>query len=402
MTRSFDILIAGGGMVGLTVAAILASSEHRDRLNIRVIDAGERPRFDAASDLALRVSAIANGSSRLYATLGVWDRVIAVRACPFREMRVWDARQPVDGPATLHFDAAEFAVPELGSIVENALIQDALLDFLDGAEVELSFQTAIRSLQPVGQRLSVEFDEGRFATPELLIGADGAASLIRRHAGIATIVKHYGQSAFVTHVRPDQRHRHTAWQRFLESGPLALLPLQDGRVSVVWSTTPEEAEAAAVLSDGELGKRLSEASDRVLGSLTASGPRGTFRLQAQHATHYVMPGMALVGDAAHSMHPLAGQGANLGIADAAALAAAVGKAIAAGRHPGDLPVLRRYERARKGANLAMLSFVDGLNRLFSSRSAPLATLRGTGMKLFNRSGPLRRRAVEVALGVIRP
>lgn len=401
MKRTFDILIAGAGMIGLTVAALLARSEQSGRLNIRVIDAGERPRFDANSDVSLRVSAIANGSSRLYSTLGVWDKIVAVRACPFRSMRVWDARRNVEGPATLCFDAAGFAVPELGSIVENVLIQDALLRLLDTTDVDLSFQTTIRSLHAADDRLTVEFDDGQSVTPELVIGADGAASLIRRHAGIATVVRRYGQSAFVTHLMPEKHHGHTAWQRFLESGPVALLPLKDGRVSVVWSTTPEQADEATALPDDELGQRLTETSDWVLGSLTPSGPRGCFPLKAQHATHYVKPGMALVGDAAHSIHPLAGQGANLGIADAAALVNAVCEAIAAGDHPGDLPVLRRYERSRKGENLAMLNFVDGLNRLFSSRSSSLAALRGTGMMLFNRSGPVRKLAVEVALGINR-
>lgn len=401
MKRTFDILIAGAGMVGLTVAALLARSEQSRQLNIRVIDAGERPRFDVRSDVSLRVSAIANGSSRLYSDLGVWDRIVGVRACPFRAMRVWDRRRSVEGPATLRFDADEFAVPELGSIVENVLIQDALLQLLDTTDVDLSFQTAIRSLHAADDRLTVEFDDGHSVTPELVIGADGAASLIRRHAGIATVVRHYGQSAFVTHLRPEKPHGHTAWQRFLATGPLAVLPLADGQVSVVWSTTHEQAEEATALPDDELGRRLSEASDWVLGSLVPSGPRGSFPLKAQHATHYVRPGMALVGDAAHSIHPLAGQGANLGIADATVLADAVCEAIVAGDYPGDLPVLRRYERSRKGANMAMLNFVDGLNRLFSSSSSSVAAVLRTGMMLFNRSGPVRKRAVEVALGVNR-
>jgi 2-octaprenylphenol hydroxylase len=399
MNRRFDILVAGAGLAGLTVAALLAHGEHGSRLNIRVTDAGERPRFDPASEVALRVSAIASGSSHLYAELGVWNRL--ARSCPFRSMRVWDARQPVGGPYTLRFDAAEFGVAELGSIVENVLLQHVLLDFLDFAGVELSFNSAIESLQAADARLTVEFADGTSATPELVIGADGIASLVRRHAGIATVVRHYGQSAFVTHLEPEQPHRYTAWQRFLDTGPVALLPLQDGRVSVVWSTSPDEAGEAVSMPDVQLGERLSAVTDRVLGALAPAGPRASFPLQAQHATHYVKPGMALIGDAAHRIHPLAGQGANLGVADAAVLAAVVGEALAAGEHPGDLPVLRRYERARKGANLVMLGFVDGLNQLFASRSLPVAALRNAGMALFNRSGPVRRRAVEVALGVIR-
>jgi 2-polyprenylphenol 6-hydroxylase len=396
--RPFDIVIAGGGTVGLTAAALLANSGQRDRLNIRVIDAGERPRFDPAAALSLRVSAIASGSARLYAALGVWDKVLSARACPFRGMRVWDAERDADGPATLSFDAAEFGVPELGFIVENALLQDALLRVLDASDVELSFGTPIRSLAAAGDRCDVLFEDGTAARPELLIGADGASSLVRRQAGIGSLVRRYGQAAFVTHLRPERAHSHIAWQRFLPDGPLALLPLSDGRVSIVWSTTPEEAEEAKAMPDDALCARLSEASAQVLGALAPDGPRGSFPLTAQHASRYVTPGMALIGDAAHSIHPLAGQGANLGVADAAALAKAVCGALAAGEHPGDLPALRRYERSRRGANVAMLNFVDGLNRLFASRSPSIGALRNAGMALFNASGPLRKRVVEAALG----
>jgi 2-polyprenylphenol 6-hydroxylase len=313
---------------------------------------------------------------------------------------VWDANRSVDGPETLQFDAAEFALPELGFIVENVLLQDALLKLLDASGVSPGFQTLIESVRPApAARTDVEFAGGEVFRADLVIGADGAASAIRRHAKIAVTSWRYPQSAFVTHLTPERDHLECAWQRFLPSGPLALLPLHDGRVSVVWSTTPEEAQEARAASDEKLGALLTKASDHVLGDLTASGDRATFALKAQYAVRYVTPGMALVGDAAHNIHPLAGQGANLGIADAAMLAQVLGDAVAAGEYPGDLPVLRRYERSRKGANKTMLYFVDTLNRLFSSPSSPASALRGAGMRLFNMSGPVRNRAVAVALGL---
>lgn len=399
MKRAFDVLVAGAGMAGLTVAALLARSELRERLRIRVADARPRPHFDARDDVSLRVSAIAAGSMRLFESLGVWERISAVRACAFDGMRVWDAGADVESPGTLRFDAAEFGVAELGSIVENALLQDALLAVLDASAVELAFDTRISTLRPIGDRFEVTFEDGTTAQPEVLVGADGASSLVRAQARIGSYVRQYGQAAFVTHVRPERGHEHIAWQRFLREGPLALLPLSDGRVSIVWSTTPAEAEAALALPDDTLGELLSDKSDRVLGALTPDGPRGSFPLRAQHAARYVSAGMALVGDAAHGIHPLAGQGANLGIADAAALAGTIGAAVAAGEHPGDLPVLRRYERSRKGANALMLNFVDALNRLFTASSAPVSALRRTGMALFNHSGPVRRQAVRTALGL---
>jgi 2-octaprenylphenol hydroxylase len=321
------------------------------------------------------------------------------RACPYRDMRVWDAFGSVEGPETLHFDAAEFAVPQLGFIVENILIQDALLTALAATSVSVNYATRIKSVQKSGNRYVVEYGDGQTMKPELLIGADGAASFVRNSAGITVKSWMYSQTGFVTHLQPEASHQNTAWQRFLKNGPVALLPLSDGRVSTVWTTTPEQAEELKVATDDQLAALLTDATDGVLGKLEVAGPRGAFPLKSQHANRYVLAGLALVGDAAHAVHPLAGQGANLGLADARVLADAIAGAVAGGEYPGDLPVLRRYERARKVANKSMLHFIDGLNRLFSNESAPLARLRGVGMALFNKSGPIREFAVQVALGI---
>lgn len=399
MKRQFDIVIVGAGMVGLTLANLLAQSERHDALNILLIDAGRKPAFAADRDVSLRVSAIASGSTELLARIGVWDDIVNTRACPYRNMRVWDAPGNVEGPETLCFDAAEFAVPQLGFIVENVLIQGALLKHLESSAVTVRFETPITSLNKVGDRYEVELAGGELLASDLLIGADGAASFVRTSAAIGITAWQYSQTAFVTHLQPEKSHRNTAWQRFLKTGPIGLLPLIDGRVSTVWSTTAAQAAAALDASDEQLQVMLTNATDNVLGKLTPSGPRGSFPLKAQHADQYVLPGLALVGDAAHAVHPLAGQGANLGLADAETLASVITAALAANENPGDLPTLRKYERARKGANQTMLHFIDGLNRLFSNDSTSLARLRGTGMRLFNRSGPIRARAVQVALGI---
>ena len=177
-----------------------------------------------------------------------------------------------------------------------------------------------------------------------------------------------------------------------------MLPLDDGRISVVWSTTTDAVDRAMAADDSELGELLTFAADDVLGELTVAGPRGAFPLCARHAEHYVLPGVALIGDAAHAIHPLAGQGANLGLQDAVTLAGVLEAAAAGGEYPGDRPVLRRYERARKGANATMLHFMTGLNRLFTTDSALVRELRTTGMQLFNNSGPVREYMVGVALG----
>lgn len=396
MIRTYDIVIAGAGMVGSSAACLLASNE---QLRITIVDAGKKPVFDPDADVSLRVSAIAPGSVELLSRIGAWQGIAARRVCPFRDMRVWDASGSVEGPETLRFGAAEFAVAELGFIVENLLIQHALLEQLESTSVSICFDTAMRSVKRSDGRFTVELETGEILKPDLLIGADGARSFVRGSAGIAIRSWPYAQKAFVTHLRPELSHRNTAWQRFLRQGPIGLLPLADGRISIVWSTTPELAAEALELSDEELSARLTEVTDRALGRLAVAGPRGAFPLQAQHAAEYVQPGLALIGDAAHTVHPLAGQGVNLGFADADELARVIAGALAKDENPGDLPTLRRYERARKGANRTMLRFVDGLNRLFSNESRPLARLRGVGMLLFNRSGPLRDRAVQTALGL---
>jgi 2-octaprenylphenol hydroxylase len=396
--KRFEVVIVGGGMTGLTVAALLARGDAADALKLTVIDAAPRPRFDPGQDVALRVSAIAAGSVDIFDALGAWDAIVNTRACPYEHMRVWDGADDPEGPSTIRFDADEFAVAQLGFIVENVLIQDAILRVLDRSDVNLRFDSPIRAIEHADKACRVQLEDGRELDADLLVGADGARSFVRESAGIAMMRRPYAQTAFVTHLRPEIPHGATARQRFLDDGPLGMLPLADGRISVVWSTTAENARLAMRAGDDELGAMLTEASDDVLGVLTAAGPRGTFPLCAQHARNYVLPRLALIGDAAHAVHPLAGQGANLGLADASALSAVIEEAIRKGEHPGDRPVLRRYERARKGANATMLHLMTGLNQLFAAGSPTIGELRRAGMRLFNVSGPLRERAVRVALG----
>ena len=397
MNKRFNVAIVGGGIAGLTLAAKLAAGSCSDALDITLVDASPRPRFSPDDDVALRVSAIATGSAQLLESVAAWKHVSRVSA--YDRMRVWDESDAPDGAATLRFDAAEFAVPQLGFIVENVLLQDAVLQQLESTRVSLRFDSAIRSLRQAGRQYRLELDDGDDILADLVVGADGARSFVRSAAGIETHRWPYGQTAFVTHLEPENSHRSTAWQRFLADGPLGILPLADGRVSVVWSTSPDQARRAKEADDEELGRMLTLASDHVLGELRVAGPRGTFPLAAQHVKRYVLPRIALIGDAAHAIHPLAGQGANLGLQDAAELADVVDAALQKGLHPGDLPVLRRYERARKGANATMLHFMTGLNRLFTTDSRVVAEIRTAGMRVFNRSGPIRERAVKVALGV---
>ena len=382
MSKTCKVLVVGAGVTGLTAAALLAQSRHASGLQITVVDAAPRPVFDPSTDVALRVSAMAQGSVQLLDAIGAWQHVLETRASPYESMRVWDESIEPDSRGALQFEAAEFAVPQLGFIVENLLIQHALLAVLDKLDVELRFNTPVD-----------KFDA------DLVVGADGARSFVREHYGITVREFPYEQTAVVTHLQPEVPHGRAALQRFTRQGPLGMLPLADGRISVVWSVADKLAAQAQECSDAELGEMLTEASDFALGVLEVAGPRGAFPLCARHASQYVMPGLALIGDAAHAVHPLAGQGANLGLQDAARLAAVVDAALGAGEFPGDRRVLRRYERARKGENATMLHFMTGLNRLFATDSALVRELRVHGMRLFNHSGPIRSHAVKVALGV---
>ncbi|MBT8085310.1 MAG: 2-octaprenyl-3-methyl-6-methoxy-1,4-benzoquinol hydroxylase [Woeseia sp.] len=397
MNRNCDIVIAGAGVVGLAMTALLARLPQSARLTITLVDAMPPPPANAGDEIGLRVSAIAAGTMAMFTELGIADPA-AVRACPYRDMRVWDAEADALGPEALHFAASEVALGQLGFITEDALLRHRLYADLEEQAVDLRFGSGIEKLERAGNAIELTLNDDTALRADLLVAADGARSRVRDLAGIDVKSWEYAQSALVTHAQPSRSHQHTAWQRFLSDGPIALLPLLDGRVSIVWSTSPAKVADLLAADDATLGQELTEASDAILGDLQVAAPRASFPLRAQHAKQYVQHGIALIGDAAHTVHPLAGQGANLGLADAAALARVIELAMDAEEWPGDVSVLRRYERERRGANSAMLHFIDELNRLFAA-GASFSGLRGAGMRLFNRSGPLKRRAMQVAIGL---
>ncbi|MDJ0907659.1 MAG: UbiH/UbiF/VisC/COQ6 family ubiquinone biosynthesis hydroxylase [Woeseiaceae bacterium] len=396
MRRDVSVVVVGAGVTGLTAAALL--KDNVPGIGITVVDIGPRPESRPDDELDLRVSAIAPGSVDILTSIGAWTETRPERRFAYDRMRVWDAADEVGGPSTLRFDADEFAMPCLGYIVENRSLTCALLSAVAERDVALRFSSPLGSIEQSGNGHDVVLENGSRLYADLIVAADGGRSFVRDSFDIEVDRRPYSQTAFVTHLLPARSHEATAWQRFLSDGPFAMLPLADGRVSIVWSTTPEKAAHAEDCSEDELGDLMTELSDGVLGRLTPAGPRGSFPLAAQHAKEYVRHGLSLIGDAAHTIHPLAGQGANLGLADAAKLAQVLADARDAGEHIGDRPVLRRYERARRGANATMMQFMTGLNRLFASDSAVLGEMRRLGMTLFNASGPLRSRIAGVALG----
>lgn len=385
-----DVAVVGAGPVGLAAAVLLRDVTG---LHVTVLDARERPEHSRVD--TPQVFALSRASERILARAGAWQ-ALSAHACAYRRMRVWDARLH-DGPeAGLAFDADDLGEPDLGHIVDSARIEQSLRDSLQGRDrVRLLAAARVQGMRLERDRACLALADGRELAASLVLGADGAASPTRALAGIDVVTRDYGQRGIVCLVEIAGGHRHTAWQRFLPEGPVALLPLTDGRCCAVWSVDEAQATGLLSLDDGDFRARLTGATGGVPGEVSACGPRFAFPLRLLHAQAYTARRFALLGDAAHVIHPLAGQGLNLGLLDAAALVDCLG----AGADPGERRGLRRYERWRRGQNAAMLGGVDALQRLFAARGRPLTRLRGTGLAAVNALGPLRRACARRALGL---
>ena len=387
-----DILVVGGGMVGAAFALAMAGRGRR----IAVVEARPPARDWPLGEIDLRVSALSRASQRMLQRLGVWSRILELGCSPYRQMHVWDAV----GGGAIHFDSADLGQADLGHIVENRVIQLALWEALEGlGEIDLLCPTAVTALERGASSSRVSLTDGRVLEARLVVGADGRDSRVRALAGISTAGWEYDQRAIVANVQPAHWHQETAWQRFLPTGPLALLPLADGRCSIVWSAASERATELMAMSDADFSHALTHDSEARLGRLEITGPRAAVSLRLEHAKQYVQDGLALIGDAAHAIHPLAGQGVNLGFLDAAELAAAIEQAATRGRRIGGLRTLRRYERARRGENWLMLAAMDAFKRVFSNDSQPLATLRSLGLRTTDRAAPLKQLFMTRALGL---
>lgn len=398
MRHDFDVVVAGGGMVGAALAALLTSRPETVRLRVALLEPRPAALPEAGDALDLRVSALSRASQRLLERTGAWAAVAARCASPYRRMVVWDAADRPDGAGAIRFDAAELAEPDLGHVVENRSAQAALLAVARERGAVL-LRSGVEGFEADGRAVVLRTAEGRRLSCALLVGADGHDSAIRAMAGIQTRGWSYAQRGIVAHLACERPHQETAWQRFLPGGPLALLPLADGRVSLVWTVPVSEAETLLALDDAAFGARVTAASSGVLGALAPTTARAGFPLRLLHALDYTRPRLALVGDAAHAVHPLAGQGVNLGFLDAAALVQVLGEALAAGEDIGEHAVLRRYERWRKAENLPAMALMDGLQRLFGSGLPPLAWARRAGLGLVDRAGPVKRGLIRRAMGV---
>jgi ubiquinone biosynthesis UbiH/UbiF/VisC/COQ6 family hydroxylase len=380
MSKHGDVIIVGGGVVGAAAARALLA----DGLNVILVERAAPQR--AADDP--RVYALTPASAALLETLGVWDELPRT---PYRRMQVWSAAPE----RALHFDAAEAARAELGWIVPHGPLLDALWSELPPRRLRIG-QAPVALSQDAGA-VSLKLADGQILQAPLLIACDGARSRIRDWAGIDTDARSYAQQALVATVQTAQPHRACARQRFCGADVLALLPLQDGRCSLVWSTP--DAMALQALDETAFCARLGEASQYVLGEVQAAGPRVVAPLQWLHAQRYVSGRVVLAGDSAHALHPLAGQGVNLGLADLAALRHTLARLRAQGRDLADPRALARYQRARQADNLDMLTLTDALARGFAAPVPGLPGLLDWGLNLVDRAGPLKHWLIRRATGV---
>ena len=402
---SYDVVIVGGGIVGLSLANELAMSD----LSVAVIERSELKTI--TDDTDSRVSAINRLALKRFQQSGVLktalaQTLLAERACPFEKMFVWDQK----GAGQIQFDSAELGVSELGIIIENTVLQSLLLDSLKLAdnvsylcpeEIESihCYSTDEQSRIDENNAVStIQLSSGRKLTARLLVGADGVRSKVAEIAGIQRVSQSYQQHGLVCNVTTSEPHQNTAWQCFMPSGPLAFLPLYNGGCSIVWSLDEALAEKNMALDDAAFRAVLAEACEFKLGEITDASQRFLFPLSRGHVTEYVRSGLALIGDAAHNIHPLAGQGANLGIADAFALADVILQAKKSGRQWSALHTLKKYQRQRKGANRVMELSMTGFKELFGQENALLSEIRNAGLSLVDHIPALKYRIIRQALG----
>lgn len=396
-SNKYDIIIVGAGMVGSLLAALLKDSG----LSILMLEraAVQAPAPDAPFEP--RVSALTRASENLLRHVGAWAAVEACRCCAYTGMTVWDA----DGSGRVEFSAREIGESHLGVLVENRLLQSALTEAaLSADNVTLRCPAQLAHLERLPQGWQLTLDNGELLQATLVIGADGAQSAVRNMAGVDVRSTDYHQRAIVTTVRTQQPHRFTAWQRFSATGPLAFLPLltangDEHYCSIVWSQDEQESQRLLALDDATFRRELGLAFENSLGEIEAVDPRYSFPLRAAHAADYVRDGLALIGDAAHAIHPLAGQGVNLGLLDAAVLAEEIRRALGRKISWWNEATLSRYARRRRAHNTLMLNSMTGFQKLFGSQHPLLVVVRNIGMRATNGFLPVKQELARVAMGL---
>jgi 2-octaprenylphenol hydroxylase len=391
MNDSSDIIIVGGGMVG----ACMALAAAREGFQVTLLEP-RQPSLDwTGDDFDIRVSALTRTSETILRNLDVWQGMQQRRVTAYENMHVWDRK----GFGEVHFASEDVGEPNLGHIVENRVIVASLWEQITHqANIKHVADVEIVSIEREGDQTKLIASNDDVLSASLVIGADGARSSVRELVGLTASTSSYDQEGVVCTVKADQGNASTAWQRFMPTGPLALLPMNEEYFSIVWSTSPEQAQSLVNAPAESFNQELTQASEAVCGKLSVVGDRAAFPLRKLKAERYVLDGVALIGDAAHVIHPLAGQGVNLGFLDAAMLMDVLTEARAHRESIGAMGVLRRYERARKGHNLAVQSAMDGFKHLFSNNNPALSLIRNLGLGVAHHVSPLRRQFERVALG----
>ena len=391
MNDSSDIIIVGGGMVG----ACMALAAAREGFQVTLLEPRQPSLEWTDNDFDIRVSALTRTSETILRNLDVWQGMQQRRVTAYENMHVWDHK----GFGEVHFAAEDVGEPNLGHIVENRVIVASLWEqIIHQANIKHVADVEIVSIEREGDQTKLIASNDDVLSASLVIGADGARSSVRELVGLTASTSSYDQEGVVCTVKAEQGNASTAWQRFMPTGPLALLPMNEEYFSIVWSTSPEQAQSLVNASEESFNLELTQASEAVCGKLSVVGERAAFPLRKLKAERYVLDGVALIGDAAHVIHPLAGQGVNLGFLDAAMLMDVLTEARAHRESIGAMGVLRRYERARKGHNLAVQSAMDGFKHLFSNNNPALSLIRNLGLGVAHHVSPLRRQFERVALG----
>ncbi|MDH4258933.1 MAG: 2-octaprenyl-6-methoxyphenyl hydroxylase [Gammaproteobacteria bacterium] len=387
-----DIAIAGGGMVGLSLAAALAELP----LDVVVIepvapDAGDQPSFDS------RTTALSGGSRRVLEGIGVWKSV-AAQATPIRRIHI--SERGVFGFARL--SAEEQGVAALGYTIENRLLGRALRERCAAISRLTLCQAAVNELLPGEDALRIVTDQGQQFAARLVVAADGAQSRVRSAIGIDAAVSEYGQHAVIAHVDTERFHDHTAYERFTPTGPIAVLPIAEGRSAVVWTLAPEAAARALALPDDAFIAELQQAFGLRLGRFRRVGRRQSYPLALTRSGRQSGARALVIGNAAQGLHPVAGQGFNLGLRDVATLAEVLADAIAeqgSAMDPGAAQLLERYTNWRQPDRQAVIRFTDSLVRGFGHPLAPLRAARATGLLLFDLMGPVKREFARRTMGL---
>lgn len=407
MSNQFDLVIVGGGMVGNALACALADTNLSIALIETQLPSAPEHSPTQVSDVDIRVSALNRASENFLRSVGAWDVMPEERLSPYDKMRVWDG----EGTGHIQFDALSMGEPHLGHIVENRVTASALLAKMQQQQnLRLFAPNTVKEIETLeaneeraNSQYFIHLDDGQVLHTSLIVAADGARSFVRQWGEFETREWDYDHHGLVCTIETERPNEACAWQRFTETGVLAFLPLKsEGNkhlVSIVWSCPEAQAQSLLSLSEEAFNAELSKAFEFKLGNVITSSSRAAIPLRQRHAKRYIKQGVVLVGDAAHTIHPLAGQGVNLGLMDAYTLADEIKQGQLRGIAPHNEQLLARYERRRMPDNLTMMATMESFKRLFSQKAPALRWIRNWGMKKINQLDFIKNHIVQEAMGL---